>query len=396
MPGRRAEDVAGVVRRIRLEGDAALRELAGRRDGAVIRVDAGDVEAAARRVPGDVTEALASLAGNLRATCERQMPLPWRVLGEPAGELVVPLARVGVVAPDAGARAGAVLAGAVPARAAGVDEVAVAAAPGSDGDVPDVVLAACAEAGVDEVYALGGATAVAALAYGTESVRPVDKVVGGAGAGVAAATREVADWVGTDAGGAYGELAIVAGEDAAPALIASDLLGHAEGAPHGLHALVTWSRGIAEAVIAALELAVLGHSRGNELEGALTEGGCAVLVRDLNHALDTTNALAPARLALHLDGVDEAMLERVRSAGAILVGAATPPLEDLALGLCGLMPGGGAARWASGIGVRDFVRTVYIAEASRGGLGRTGPPAAALARAEGLDARAGALEARLG
>ncbi|HEX2234833.1 MAG TPA: histidinol dehydrogenase, partial [Actinomycetota bacterium] len=283
----------------------------------------------------------------------------------------------------------------VPARAAGVEGIAVAAGPAPGGAVGELVLAACAAAGVDEVYALDGPAAVAALAYGTESVRPVDKVVGGVGAAVAAAKREVGHWVGTDAVGAHGELAIVAGDDADPVLVAADLLGHAEDAPHGLHALVTWAPRIAGAVGTALELAVFDDPRGDELEDALTEGGRSVLVRDLRHALDTTNALAPERLALHLDGVDDATLALVKSSGAVLVGPATPPLEDLALGFSGLLPGGGAARWASPLTVRDFVRTVYVGEGSRAGLERTGPAAAVLARAEGLDARARALAARL-
>jgi histidinol dehydrogenase len=398
-----AETVDAILDDVRLRGDAAVLEYAERLDGVrlapdAIRVDEATIAQARRVVRPELLDALEVAAERLRRTCERQLPHTWldRSDDELVGELVRPLRRVGVYVPGGhAAYPSSVVMATIPARVAGVDSVAVCSPPGRGGEIAEPVLAACAVLGVTEVYRVGGAQAIAALAYGTESIRPVDKIVGPGNVFVTLAKRAVAGWVGIDSEAGPTEIAIVADDSASPDVIAADLVAQAEHGPLGTLVLITWSADLAERVIAALDRHVLMHERAEDVENALIEGGSAVLVRDLRHALETVNALAPEHLELIFPGTLDA-LDSVRNAGAVFVGAYSPvPVGDYVGGTNHVLPSGGTARWASGLGVADFVKRIYVSGLEPSALERLAPHVDALAEAEGLHAHARAVHARL-
>jgi histidinol dehydrogenase len=395
-PGRvavAADDAAaarGVVEDVRLRGDEAVLEHNGRVDRGTLeerlRVDPDDLGRARSLVPPELVDALEVMAERMRVVCEHQRTESWleRRGDEVWGEIVRPVRRAGISLPGGRGAASAVVTCVVPAQVAGVEGVAVAAPARSSGQVPDAVVAACAVVGVSEVYRMSGAPAIAALAFGTETVRPVDKIYGATGAEATHAARLAAGWVGAGPGGSDADLAIVADPGADPRLVAADLVANAEASPHGSHVLVTWAPALAERVIEMLDTEVLVNPSADTVENALIEGGRAVLVRDLDHALDTVNAFAPTSLELMVADA-ERLLERVRSAGAVFLGASSPPAAGVAAaGVSQLLPGGGAARWASGLEVGDFVTRTYVSGLEPSSLERLAPHVAALAVADGL------------
>ena len=398
-----AEVVAEIISEIRKRGDEALLAYVHSLDGTkldarALRVPEDAITQATKLVRPELLEALEVMAERLRSTCERQRPQEWidRRADEQVGELIRPLRRVGVYVP--GGRAtypSSVVMAAVPARVAGVETVAVASPPGPNGEISEAVLAACAVSGVTEVYKMGGAQAVAALAYGTESVRPVDKIVGPGNVYVTLAKRAVSGWVGIDTEAGPTEILIVADETADANVLAADLIAQAEHGPHGSHVLVTWVPELAERVGEVLELHVIRHERAEEVENALIEGGRAVLVRDVEQALETVNAFAPEHLQLDFEG-DHASLPHIRNAGSIFVGPYSPVATgDYVGGTNHVLPTGAAARWSSGLGVGDFVKRIYVSSFDQSALTRLAPHIDALARAEGLPGHATSVRARL-
>jgi histidinol dehydrogenase len=399
-PGRVVEQI---VSDVRARGDAAVIECTRRLDGvtlspASIRVAKDDIAQARNLVRPELVEALEVMAERLRSTCEHQMPGSWidRREDEQVGELIRPLERVGIYVPGGNAAyPSSVLMAAVPARVAGVQALAVVSPPGPDGHVPEPVLAACAIAGIDEVYRVGGAQAIAALAYGTDSIRPVDKIVGPGNIYVTLAKRMVQGWVGTDSQAGPTEILIVADADADPTAIATDLIAQAEHGPNGSHVLVTWTPDLVEQVIARLQLLVERHERADEVENALTEGGRAVLVRDLEQALETANVFAPEHLQLDFQG-DHEVLDRVHSAGSVFVGPYSPvAVGDYVGGTNHVLPTGAAARWSSGLGVSDFVKRIYVSSFDESALTRLAPHIQALSDAEGLPSHGRSVRVRL-
>lgn len=400
----KAEAVArDIVEDVRLRGDAALIEYAASLDraslkGDDIRVEPNDILKARNVVPPELLEALQVMADRLRVTSEAQLPGGWMEQrdDEFVGELVRPLGRAGIYVP--GGRAAypsTVIMGAVPAQVAGVAGIAVCSPPRPSGEIAEPVLAACAVAGIDEVYRVGGAQAIAAMAYGTETVRPVDKIVGPGNPYVTFAKRAVAGWVGTDCEAGPTEIAVVADETADAAVVALDLIAQAEHGPHGTHALITWVPDLFAAVDGQLDRLALMHERGDEVENALIEGGRGVLVRDRQHALDTVNAFAPEHLELCFAGALDA-LDEIRNAGSVFVGNYSPvPIGDYVGGTNHVLPSGGTARWASGLGATDFVKRIYVSGFEPAALKRLLPHVEALSEAEGLPAHARAVEARL-
>lgn len=398
-----AEQARAIVEDVRLRGDAALLEHTERLDGARLSaadlvVDRAEITKARDLVPPELIDALEVMGARLRRTCERQRPASWveREGDELIGELVRPLRRAGVYVP--GGRAAypsSVVMALVPAQVAGVEGLALASPPGPRGEIAEVVLAACAVAGVTELYRMGGAQAIGALAYGTETVRPVDKVLGPGNVFVTMAKRAVQGWVGVDAEAGPTEIMIVADETADPEILAADLVAQAEHGPHGCHVLVTWVPELAEAAAAALEPLVYRHERPDDVDNALIEGGRAVLVRDLRHALDTANAFAPEHLELVCAGADDA-LDEVTNAGAVFLGPWSPvSVGDYVAGTNHVLPSGGSARWSSGLSVHDFVTRTYVCGLEPTSLARLAPHVDALAAAEGLAGHARAVNARL-
>ncbi|MBA3432171.1 MAG: histidinol dehydrogenase [Actinobacteria bacterium] len=397
------QGVRAIIEAVRSNGDAALIDFTRRFDGArltsdSVRVPEETIMGAVKLVPPEVIDALRVLERRLRKTCERQLPRGWMDYtdGEMIGELIRPLRRIGLYAP--GGRAAypsSVMMGAVPAFVAGVDTVAVCSPPTARGEISEAVLAACAVAGITEVYRMGGAQAVAAFAYGTETVRPVEKIVGPGNIHVTRAKREVQGWVGIDSEAGPTELLIVADESASPEDLAADLVAQAEHGPLGSHVLVTWKPDLANAVMAQLDVEVARHERADDVENALIEGGRAVLVRDTDHAMQTANAFAPEHLQLVFRGALE-WLDRVRNAGAVFVGAATPvPVGDYVAGTNHILPTGGTARWASGLGVGDFIKRIYVYGTEEGSLMQLAPHVEALAKSEGLPGHGRAVRVRL-
>jgi histidinol dehydrogenase len=399
-----AERVArDVVADVRLRGDAALVEYTAKWDRATItpddlRVEPNDILKARNLVRPELLEALQIMADRLRSTCERQSPHDWMERGDDefVGEVIRPLRRVGIYAP--GGRAtypSTVIMAAVPAQVAGVEGIAVASPPASNGEIAETVLAACAVAGIDEVYRVGGAQGIAALAYGTESVRPVEKVVGPGNLYVTYAKRAVQGWVGIDAEAGPTEIVIVADESMDPAVIAADLIAQAEHGPHGAHVLITWVPELIDAVTAQLDQAILRHERSDDVENALIEGGRGVLVRDLQQAIETVNAFAPEHLELCFAGAADA-LDDIRNAGSVFVGNDSPVvMGDYVGGTNHVLPSGGTARWGSGLGVNDFVKRIYVSGYEPAALQRMLAHIEALSEAEGLPAHARAVAIRL-
>jgi histidinol dehydrogenase len=400
----RAEAVArDIVEDVRLRGDAALVEHASKFEGASLqiehlRVDPHDILKSRNLVRPELLEALQVMADRLRSTCEAGMPESWLEQREDefVGELMRPLSRVGIYAP--GGRAAypsTVIMGSVPAQVAGVGAIAVCSPPHPTGEIAEPVLAACAVAGIDEVYRAGGAQAIAAMAYGTETVRPVDKIVGPGNQYVTFAKRAVAGWVGTDSEAGPTELAVVADESVDPATVALDLIAQAEHGPHGTHVLISWVPELVAAVDEQLDRLALIHENPDDVENALIEGGRGVIVRDRQHALDTVNAFAPEHLQLCFAGARDA-LDHIRNAGSVFVGNYSPvPVGDYVGGTNHVLPSGGTARWASGLGVNDFIKRIYVSGFDQSALERLQPHVEALSEAEGLQGHARALEARL-
>ena len=387
-------DVVASVRQVldavRLDGDRALVELTERFDGCRIdgvRVPDTELRGALDRIPADLRAALEYAHGEIVAYHELQIApeVGFERDGVSVREMVVPVDRAGCYAP--GGRAdypSSVLMTVVPARVAGVPEVALCVPPGPDGAVPPATLAAAALVGVDEVYRVGGAQAIAAMAYGTESIRSVDVIVGPGNAYVAAAKREVAGIVGIESLAGPSEVVIVADGSVAARLVAVDLLAQAEHGPGGTAILVTTSPDVADAVEAEIAALLEDSARRGEIESTLADGGRSVLVDDDEQAMAVVNALAPEHLQLMTER-PEVLVPEVRNAGAVFVGAWAPvAVGDYVAGANHVLPTRRTARFASALRVDDFRKHIHVVSLDAAGLERVSPAVQTLATAEGL------------
>lgn len=381
--------VRAIIADVRARGDVAIRELTTRFDGCSIdalQVPPADGEAALTSIPADVRAALEYAADEIRAYHSAQGVDGVDVDrdGMQARELVVPVERAGCYVP--GGRAAypsTVLMTAIPARVAGVREVALCVPPDRDGTIPAATLAAATLAGVDEVYRVGGAQAIAALAYGTDTIRPVDVIVGPGNTYVALAKREVAGQVGTDTAGPS-EVVVVADHTADPELVAADLLAQAEHGPGGAAVLITWHEPLVSSVEAALSARLAVAPRHDDIASTLASGGRAVLVDDAEAALAVTNVIAPEHLEL-LTADPDGLVPMVRNAGAVFCGAWTPAVVgDYVAGVNHVLPTGRTARFASALRVDAFRKHIHVVRATRQALERMAPHIAAFAAAEGL------------
>ncbi|MEM2865632.1 MAG: histidinol dehydrogenase [Candidatus Hadarchaeales archaeon] len=402
------EEVLRRVRRIleevRRGGDEALLRLTLRYDGVRLRkeelkVGRGEVSAAYRKVDRKTLRALEEAASAVERYHRRQLPRGWSVSPFPgvrAGQLVLPLDCVGVYVPGGLASyPSTALHTLVPARVAGVKRLVVCTPPGKGGRINPLTLVAVDLAGGDEIYRVGGAQAVAAMALGTETVPRVEKVVGPGNLYVTAAKLLLSPEVGIDFAAGPTELAVVADDSADPSLLAWDLLAQAEHDPHAGLWLLTPSEELARKVGEEVEKALQGLPRRGVAEKALGEGK-AVITRDLEEALELANLLAPEHLQLAVKKPREA-LRRVRCAGTVLLGQNTPPAAgDFAVGPSHVLPTLGVARWRAGLTVHDFLRCPSVQELSRAGLRRVAPVVERLAEAEGLHAHAESVRRRLG
>jgi len=398
---RRVEEIVSGVRD---KGDAALLEFTERFDRVALTpgelaVTAGEMEAAEGAVGAATIRALRYAADRIERFHRESAPRSWRMtdaLGSRLGQEVRPLDRVAVYVP--GGRAAypsTVLMTVIPARVAGVKEIVLVSPPSPDKSLNPAVLAAARVAGVTEAYRIGGAQAVAALAYGTETIRRVDKIVGPGNIYVALAKSRVFGDVGIDMIAGPSEVMVVADASADPEWVAADLLAQAEHDPMARAVLLTPSRALIDAVAAAAERQLAALPRREIAEAALRAHGALVLTRSLEEAVEVANLLAPEHLELQVADPD-ALLAQVRNAGAVFLGRYTPEVVgDYVAGPNHVLPTGGTARFASALGTEDFVKRLSVIQYAPAGLRDAGPHVAELARVEGLDGHGAAAAIRI-
>lgn len=396
------EAVRRIVRSVRQNRDAALLDWNRRIDGAdldALAVPQADIDAGLARTPAEVVAALELAADRIRAFHQKQPVTGWIDAGRDGslGQLVRPVDSVGVyVAGGTAPLPSSLLMSAVPAQVAGVQEIVVVTPPGrGNGAVPDVILAAAAICGLGRIYRVGGAQAIAALAYGTESVPRVAKIVGPGNLFVTLAKQQVYGDVGIDGLPGPTETMIIADEDADPALAAADLLAQAEHDVLASAILVTPSRDLAERVSAEVARRAETLSRAEILAQSLPNRSGAVIVADMDEAFEVANDYAAEHLCL-LVRDPWAWIGRVRNAGGVFLGEGSfEVLGDYVAGPSHVMPTGGTARFASPLNVLDFVKITSLIGLDRAAAGELSKAASVLARAEALTAHAAAAEARI-
>ena len=392
------ETARGVIDRVREEGDVALRAYAREFDGVEIgNLDVTDAAARAHDALDDeLREAIEAAADNIEAFHERQVPKDWRETfdGRELGRRYRPLERVGVYAPGGtAAYPSSVLMGVIPAKVAGVDHVAVATPPAAS--LPEATLAAAHVAGADAVYQVGGAQAVAALAYGTETVSRVQKVVGPGNRWVTAAKAEVRGDVEIDFLAGPSELLVVCDDTADPELAAADMVAQAEHDPNSSVVCVTDDESVAEAVAEACDRQASERERNDVICEALDSDASGVLVaRSMSEAVLFAEEYAAEHLSIQTAD-DEGVLDRIDSAGSVFLGGFSPVTAgDYAAGPNHVLPTGGLAKVTGGLSVDHFVRSTTVQKLDRSALSELRPTVTTLARAEGLEAHAESVERR--
>lgn len=394
------EAVARILADVREKGDAAVRDYCERIDGAVPDpwiLGPESMAAAWERTPRSLQDALTLAADRVRSFHQRQVRqnwIDWREGG--LGQMIRPLRRVACYAPGGtAAYPSTVLMSAIPARVAGVEQVLVATPAGRDGTVKDVLLAACHVAGVDQVLCIGGAQAIGALAYGTATIEPVDKIVGPGNLYVVLAKRRVFGTVGIDALPGPTETLLIADETANPVYCAADLLAQAEHDPQATSILLTTSPDLAHQVAGELDRQLARLERASIAGASIERNGAIVVVPDIQAAIDLANEYAPEHLCL-LVADPFRWLPAIRNAGGVFLGEASfEVLGDYVAGPSHTMPTGGTARFASALNVDDFTKITSVVALDHPSMLQLGEAAALLARSEGLTAHAHAVEVRL-
>ncbi len=397
--------VEAILGAVQERGDEALVELTARFDRFVARhpgdlvIAPADFETAEQTLPPDARAALAVAAERIERYHAAALPKSWRIKDEHGsllGQEVRPLDRVGIYIP--GGRAAypsTVLMTGIPARVAGVREIVLVTPPDGDGRVAPAVLAAARIAGVSEGYRIGGAQAIAALAYGTATVRRVDKIVGPGNIYVALAKRKVFGEVGIDMVAGPSEVAIIADAAADPEWLAADLLAQAEHDPMARAMLITDAAALIPRVAAALERQLTVLPRRAIAAESVATNGALIVVESLEAAIELVNLLAPEHLELYVRA-PHILLSAVRHAGAVFVGGNTPEVVgDYVAGPSHVLPTGGTARFASPLGPEDFVTRSSVIEYTPDGLRAALPHLRALTDVEGLHGHAVAAEVRV-
>jgi histidinol dehydrogenase len=396
--------VAEIVAAVRDKGDAALLELTERFDrvsltAAELPVTPGEYAAAERQVGEATVRALRYAAERIERFHRACAPKSWSMTdasGSRLGQDVRPLDRVAVYVP--GGRAAypsTVLMTVVPARVAGVKDIVLVSPPAADKTLNAAVLVAARVAGVTEAYRVGGAQAIAALAYGTDTIRRVDKIVGPGNIYVALAKAHVFGDVGIDMVAGPSEVVVIADESAEAAFVAADLLAQAEHDPMARAVLLTPSARLADDVAREVERQLAALPRREIARSALEANGALVLTASVEEAVQVANGLAPEHLELQI-AEPEALLPRVRHAGAVFLGRYTPEVVgDYVAGPNHVLPTGGTARFASALSTEDFVTRLSVIQYSARGLAEAGPHVAELSRVEGLEGHGAAAAIRI-
>jgi histidinol dehydrogenase len=395
--------VRAIIADVAARGDAALIELTKKFDRvdlktAGLRVPSAELDAATGVCDRDALDALTLAHGRIESYHRRQLPKDDRftdALGVELGHRWTAIEAVGLYVPGGtAAYPSSVLMNAVPAKVAGVPRV-VMVVPAPDGKLNPLVLAAAKLAGVDEIYRVGGAQAVAALAYGTATIAPVAKIVGPGNAYVAAAKRLVFGKVGIDMIAGPSEVLIIADRDANPDWVAADLLAQAEHDTAAQAILITDDSVLADAVEHAVEGQLKTLPRSSVAGASWRDFGAIILVGQLDQAVALTDAIAPEHLEIETHD-PEPLAAKIRNAGAIFLGSHTPEaIGDYVAGSNHVLPTARSARFSSGLGVLDFMKRTSILRLDAGALGKLGPAAIALGKAEGLEAHARSVAMRL-
>ena len=401
-----AEDVAavvsGIIADVRTRGDAAVVDYTQKFDrldvSGGLRMDPDLIAAARDACPPDQIDALEIAATRIRAFHERQRPQGLSYIddeGVRLGARWTPISAVGIYVPGGtAAYPSSVLMNAVPASVAGVPRV-VMTVPTPDGETNPLVLAAADISGVSEVYRIGGAQAVAALAHGTETIKPVDKITGPGNAYVAEAKRQVVGMVGIDMIAGPSEIIVVADAENDPSWIAADLLSQAEHDTSSQSILITTSGALADAVADAAEAHLSKLPRASIARESWETQGAIILVGDMSDTVPLVDRLAPEHLELAVEAPEE-LAQKISHAGAIFLGRHTPEaIGDYVAGPNHVLPTAQSARFSSGLCVSDFMKRTTLVSCDAGALSRIGPAAITLAEAEGLDAHALSVSMRL-
>ena len=400
------ETVRRILEEVRTDGDAALVRLTERFDGvrltpAQFRVTDEEIAVAYDRADARFVEAIREAAANIRRFHEKQKRTSWMDI-QPDGSLIGltirPLRRVGLYVPGGkAAYPSSVLMNAIPAQVAGVPEIVMTtpAATGGKAGVDPHILVAAAEAGVREIYRVGGAQAIAALAYGTETIRPVDKIVGPGNIYVALAKRYVFGAVAIDSIAGPSEIVVLADDTADPAYVAADLLSQAEHDEMASAILVTPSRKLAEAVCAEVERQLAALPRREIAARSIADRGAVLFADSLDECVDTVNRLAPEHLELMVADPFR-LLGRIENAGAVFLGPySSEPVGDYFAGPNHVLPTNGTARFSSPLNVDDFLKKSSVIAYSKEALLKNGEKVVTLAINEGLEAHAQAIRIRL-
>lgn len=396
--------VAAILTAVKQEGDAALFEYGKRFDGVdyhrfPLQITVEELEQAHRSTDAQLLAVIREARDNIRRFHERGMPqswLTWEEDGVVLGQRVLPLERVGIYVP--GGRAAypsSLLMGAVPAQTAGVKEIVIVTPCNAQGETNPLILAAAYELGIRQVFRIGGAQAIAALAYGTQSVPRVDKIVGPGNIYVATAKKMLYGQCGIDMVAGPSEVLIIADESADPRFVAADLLAQAEHDPLASAVLVTDSAVLAQRTAEEIERQSAQLSRRAVIEEALAQYGGIILCRSLEECAEISNRLAPEHLGLHVEKPWE-LLHLIRNAGAVFLGHYSPEaVGDYWAGPNHVLPTNGSARFFSPLRTEDFVKTSSLVAYSQQALRKHGEKIERFAAAEGLDAHAAAVRRRL-
>jgi len=401
LPRQVVDRIIGDVRRL---GDEAVADYTVKLDAVPLtperfRVGAEEIDAAGRAMPPELLEAVKRAAANIerfqRAALAPE-PKPVEADGISVLHRYIPLRRAGIYVPGGSAPLlSTVLMTAIPAKVAGVEEIVVFSPPSRDGNIPDAILGACRETGVEEVYRIGGAQAVAAMAYGTQTIPPVDIIAGPGSVFVTLAKMAVYGRVAIDMPAGPSEVAIVADGSADLRLVALDMLAQAEHYP-GSAVVIALDDALCDALPDALTGEAATLERGDQAMECLAGFGLIVRVRSPEEALDLVDLIAPEHLEIMCSDA-AGLAARVRNAGAVFVGAFTPTaLGDYFAGPSHTLPTGSAARFLSGLSANTFRRSCAVISADKKGLEGAAASVDALARAEGLTAHARSVQARVG
>jgi histidinol dehydrogenase len=394
--------VKGIIADVRGRGDEALRDYTEKFDQVLLDtflVSDKEIVDAYSQVDGEFISIVREAAENIRVFHEKQLRPSWMTTEENGtilGQKITPLDSVGVYVPGGtAAYPSSVLMNVVPAKVAGVGRIVMVSPPGKDGQLPAAVLVAAKEAGVKEIYKVGGAQAIAALAYGTESIVGVDKITGPGNIFVALAKKEVFGDVAIDMIAGPSEIAVLADDTAFADEVAADLLSQAEHDPRACSVLVTPSMSLAEKVAEEVEKQLVLLPRREIAEASIRDYGVIYVTSDLSEACETVNKLAPEHLEIIVENGVE-ILGKIRHAGAIFIGRySSEPVGDYFAGPNHVLPTNGTARFSSPLNVNDFQKKSSVILYSKKALTENGGKIAAFARMEGLEAHARAVETRL-